>query len=184
MNALVPVFLAIILAEIGGKMQALSHGMALAGQSTGRILAVVFVIALIVFGVSAGAGLLMAGLMPPDGRRLFFALSLLFAGVPMLWQKPALSVPNPAAWAAIPRLAIQIATDSGPFIVLAAAAYTGSPALAASAATVAVMVQALIPSLLGAEWPGAFPLRAARLVAASLLVLGGLWSVINALRIV
>lgn len=184
MNALVPVFLAIMLAEAGGKMQAMAHGMALAGLGLGRVLAMVCVIALIVFGVSAGAGVLIAGFMPPDGRRLFFALSLLFAGVPMLWQKATISVPDRAPWAAIPRLAIQMATDAGPFIVLAAAAYTASPALAASAAIVAVLVQALIPAGLGREWPGAFPLALVRRVAGLLLTLGGLWSVINALRIV
>jgi hypothetical protein len=184
MNALVPVFLAILLAETGGKMQAMAHGMALAGLSLGRVLAMVLVIALIVFGVSAAAGVLMAGLMPPDGRRLFFALSLLFAGVPMLWQQASHAVPDRANWSAVPRLAIQMATDAGPFIVLAAAAYTASPALAASAAVAGVLVQGLVPALLGTDWPGAFPLRLARLGAAVLLILGGLWSVINALRIV
>jgi hypothetical protein len=99
------------------------------------------------------------------------------AGEPLL-------VPDRANWAAVPRLAIQMATDAGPFIVLAAAAYTASPALAASAAVAGVLVQGLVPALLGTDWPGAFPLRLARLGAAVLLILGGLWSVINALRIV
>lgn len=184
MDALVPVFIAVLLAEMGGRMQAQAHGFALAGMGTGRVLAMIAALALLIFAVSAGAGVLMKGLMPPDGRKLFFALALLFAGVPMLWQRARTGQAEHRDWSAIPRLALGMASDATPFIVLAGTIHFGAPVLCVAAAMTSVMVQALFPALLGRDWPGAAPLTALRIIAAMLLILSGLWQVITALRLV
>lgn len=185
MNALVPVFVAILLAEMGGKVQGFSALMTRQGRGVSHILLTLGITALLLFAVAAVAGVLMAGIMPPDGRRLFFALSLLFAGVPMLWTRPVeASAETGQGLQAIPRIVIQMATDGAPFIILAAAAYTASPALVVSAGTVAVLVAALFPAVMGAAWPGTIPLRALRIVAAVLLIAAAWWQAINALRII
>jgi putative Ca2+/H+ antiporter (TMEM165/GDT1 family) len=181
MDALVPVFVAVLLAETGGKMQGLAHGMALAGASAGRIVGLIALIGLLLFGAYGVAGVALAGMMPTLGKQLFFALALLAAGVPMLWSKPAETVAGHTQWSAVPRLAFQMVSDAGPFIVLAASARTGSPALAAGAALAAALVQALVPVLLGKDWPGAFPVRWVRLGAGLLLTLTGLWQALSAL---
>lgn len=185
MNALVPVFVAILLAELGGRAQGFAALMGRQGFGTARILLTLGAMVLIIFGVAAVAGVLMAGMMPPDGRRLFFALSLLFAGVPMLWQEPAEArAVDGQGLSSFPRMAIQLGTDAAPFIILAATAYTASPMLVVAAGLVAVLVQAMMPLAIGKDWPGTLPLRWLRVGAGVLLIAAAWWQAINALRIV
>lgn len=184
MDALVPVFIAVLLAEAGGKMQALAHAQARAGSSTGFTLGLILITGAILFAVAAAGGATLAAMMPPKARDLFFALSLLFAGIPMFWQGVGKAPARLAAGLiAAPRLAIQMASDAAPFIVLAASARTGQPVLAAVAALAAVLAQAHLPLVFREDWPMGLPLRWIRLVAAVLITLAGAMAAINALGI-
>lgn len=180
LDALLPVFVAVLLGALGGKPQQISH--MLSGARGG--FALLLGTTLLVYAIAAAGGVLVAETIPYNARSLLFALALGFGGAPMLLGlRPITPLAKPnllkrAAWLFNAQLG-----DSGAFIVFAVAARTTTPALAAGGGIAAMLVAGGIPMLLAKDWPGPLPLSTLRRVAGALLLLAAALLAIDALRL-
>lgn len=183
MDALLPAFVAALLAEFGDKSQLLVLALAAHFGRTRSVLAGVAIAAAANAALAAFAGNLLASLMTPEARGLLLALALVFAGAGALLPVRA---PDVARWRigafASSFLAFLILAfgDKTQFVTAAIAARTASPILAACGATAGVVVAsgaalALAPQL---------PLARIRRGVAAIFLLGGLFSGIAALRLI
>jgi putative Ca2+/H+ antiporter (TMEM165/GDT1 family) len=157
---------------------------------TGRSGAAFAGIALAVLAANVGAGFAggaITGMIPIRATGLLVAVALLIAGLAGLLQRRAPdpgSLRLPLIFAAfIIALAAQIG-DRTPFITFALAARFDAPLLAAAGATAGALVACMPAALLGDALGKTLPLRAIRLVGAALLILAGLGTGLNALRLI
>lgn len=178
MDVLLPVFVAVLLAETGGKVQANAHLLARRfPQGAAPILAAVALTSVPSLGAAALGGALVADMIDLDARTLLCGLALVFAGAPML-LKPGPSSPIAGQRpfpAALPRFAAAQIGDASQFIVFAITARGDMPVLAGFAGVSAVIAAAALPVLAGCEWADGLPLAVVRRVAAAALIIGGLW---------
>jgi Ca2+/H+ antiporter, TMEM165/GDT1 family len=183
-DALLPAFIAVLLAETGGKAQALS---ALIGvqQSAGRVMAALFVSTLISLGIAVAGSALIAGAIGYAPRNMLAGLALLFAGVPMLLtpKPPKQPKGKPGFGTSFFAFVAAQIGDASQFIVFALAARSAAPPLALTGGVVGVMAACALPLVLGKDWPAAIPLTALRRIAAVLLSLAGAWLIVTALGI-
>ncbi len=187
MEALLPVFIAVMLAEIGGRTQAIGNVLSLSyPQSQKTIFLGLLLASSASLAVASVGGSVMAGLMAYDARSLLFGLALMFAGVPML-----LSVKRPV----VKRLGSPLTSsvfgfgrvqfgDASQFIVFAVAARTGEPVLAVIGGLMGIMAANAPPIVMQRDWPSKLPLRPIRIVAAITLTLAGAFAVISALKLI
>jgi putative Ca2+/H+ antiporter (TMEM165/GDT1 family) len=172
MEALVPAFIAVLLAECGGCSQ--REALALIGAGTPKTVAVALM--LLVIGIAAGMGDALAHSMPQNGSRLMLGIALLAAGIPLfLRPRPTLSSGSTA------RLLLALAAAGGPFIVFAIAAQTGLGFYAGLGGVLAGAV-ATLPGLL-AEQP-LLPMPRIRRISAVLLSIFGLWAALAGLGLI
>lgn len=186
MDALLPVFIAVLLAETGGRVQAASHGLQLRFGQPGAILGALALSTVASLAVAGIGGAFIATLIAFDARTLLAGLALLFAGGPMLVAAKPMSEPagkKPFAAALARFLPVQFG-DASQFIVFAFAARSGHAPLAIGAGLSAILAAALIPVLLGRDWPGKLPLPMLRRVAAALLILAAFALIVAALRLI
>lgn len=186
METLLPVFIAVLLAETGGRVQARSHSLQLQFDAAPAILAGLALSTLASLLVAGIGGAIIARSMDFEARTLLAGLALLVAGAPMAFRSPTLkaaagTAPFPASLKAFVPLQFG---DASQFIVFALAARSGQPALAISAGLGATLVAAAFPILQGREWPGILPLSVFRRIAAVLLLGAGSWMVVNAFGLV
>lgn len=187
MEALLPVFIAVMLAEIGGRTQAIGNALSLNHpQSQSTIFLALLLASSVSLIVAAIGGAVMAGLMAYDARSLLFGLALIFAGVPML-----LSVKTPV----VKRLGSPFTSslfgfgriqfgDASQFIVLAVAARSGEPLLAVVGGLMGMMAANAPPIVMQGDWPGKLSLRPIRIVAAIILTVAGAYAAISALKLI
>jgi Ca2+/H+ antiporter, TMEM165/GDT1 family len=185
MDAILPLFFAVLLSEIGSKTQALAHQHSLI-SAHGRILLVVTLTSIISYGLAAIAGLYIGELIAFDARTLLLGLALLFAGVPMVLKSRA--PPELPASASTLTLIRHFATtqfgDAAQFLAFAVAARLGTPALALIGATAGILTACFIPMMMGHQWLKGSALAAVRITCALLLCGFGGWMVVSALKIV
>jgi Ca2+/H+ antiporter, TMEM165/GDT1 family len=184
MNALFPVFLAVLLGEIGSKSQGL-------GRSYGRqgnhlpVIGALLIASVLSYGLGAAAGLYMGRLLAEEARLLLAGLALAMAGAPMLWpRKPAVEVARPARFMGmIMRFIIAQFGDGAQFVVFAFAAYAMSPGLALAGGLLGVIAGTL--AILSADRMGMRlgAATATRIGAGALLLLAGGWLAVTALGI-
>ena len=176
--------LASAIGAFGGRWWMLAHGMA--ARLSVTVLTLALAISTMV-GVAAAAllGGQMAAQIRGPGMLLFLALAILSAGAGLCWptkaagDKALAGAKGPVS-ATILLLAALIG-DSGPFIILAAAARTGSSMLAAFGGLAGLGAAALLASMLP---PGAMALgtiQRIRWVAGIALLLIGLITALSAL---
>jgi Ca2+/H+ antiporter, TMEM165/GDT1 family len=115
---------------------------------------------------------------------LFLALAILFAGASALWpMKPIADKTSDSARAPVAATILLLAAqlnDSAPFIILAAAAWTGDPILAAVGGAVG-LIAAVMGGLALPPTTGIGRVRIA--IGIALLLLGG-WMAVSALGLV
>lgn len=145
MDALMICLLASAVAAFGGRWWLL--GVAISERKgSGVAIPGIGISAIVAAGLAATAGGWIAAAVRGPGMLLFLALAILFAGASALWpvkpisDKTSDSARGPVA-ATILLLAAQL-SDSVPFIILAAAAWTGDPILAAMGGTVGLIAAA------------------------------------------
>ena len=187
MEALLPVFIAVILAEFGGRTQAVGNALSFNHpQSQSTIFLALLLASSVSLIVAAIGGAVMAGLMAYDARSLLFGLALIFAGVPKL-----LSVKTPV----VKRLASPFSSgllgfgriqfgDASQFIVLAVAARSGQPLLAVIGGLMGMLAANAPPILMQGDWPAKLPLRPVGIVAALVLTLAGAYTAVSALKLI
>lgn len=186
METLLPVFVAVLLAETGGRVQGLSHSLQLRFATAFPILAGLALSTLASLLVAAIGGVIVAASIGFDARTLLAGLALVIAGAPMAFRAPAPKEAGrkaPFISSLMGFVPLQFG-DASQFIVFAFAARSGEGALAIGAGLAATLVAAVFPILLGRDWPGALPLRPVRRIAALLLVGAGSWMLVNALRLI
>jgi putative Ca2+/H+ antiporter (TMEM165/GDT1 family) len=177
-DALIPAFIAVLLAETGGKVQAL------AGRD--RQLLALALSTVISLGLAVAGGVVIATMIGAQPRTLLAGLALVFAGVPMLFPAKPLSEGGDApgfAKAFFRFLAAQLG-DASQFIAFAIAARSNMPLLALAGGFGGVMLAGALPGMFGKDWPEAAKLRLFRWAAALLLTGAGVWLAITALRLI
>jgi putative Ca2+/H+ antiporter (TMEM165/GDT1 family) len=186
MDVLLPVFIAVLLAETGGRVQARAHSLQLRFDAGGAIIgALTFTtFASLLFAGIGGA--IVAGIINFQARTLMAGLALLFAGGPMLLRGKAMRDVNgnSAFLTSLKGFAPLQFGDASQFIVFAMAARTGLAGLGVGAGIAATLAAAAIPVMMGRDWPGSLPLAALRRAAAILLAGAGCWMIVSALRLI
>ena len=84
MDALIPVFIAVLLAETGDRVQSQAHRLGVTFADHRPIYAALITVTLLTLIISGIGGSYIANLLTYEARTLFAALALLFAGLPML----------------------------------------------------------------------------------------------------
>jgi Ca2+/H+ antiporter, TMEM165/GDT1 family len=186
MEALLPVFIAVLLAEVGGRVQAIGNVLSLAyPQSQNILFGALGVSTLISLSIGAIGGAFIAGMIAYDARTLLFGLALVFAGLPMVIavKRPSVkgfATPIGAGLFGFGRAQFG---DASQFIVFAVAARTGEPLLAILGGMLGVIVAAAPAIILQGAWPRKIPLRPIRIAAALILTLSGAVATITALQL-
>ncbi|MEK6638001.1 MAG: hypothetical protein AABY88_07945 [Pseudomonadota bacterium] len=186
MDALIPAFIAVLLAETGERGQSQAHQLGLTFSDRRPIYAALMIVTLFTLSIGGIGGTYIAHLISYDARTLFAGVALLLAGLPSLFKnKPAKPVAQarPFMTSLIRFLPAQIAGAS-PFIIAGLSARSDMAGLAIAGGFAGVMVAAVPPLLLKAEWPGGLPLILLRRIAALLLIGSGLWLAVNALHLI
>jgi putative Ca2+/H+ antiporter (TMEM165/GDT1 family) len=172
MEALVPAFVAVLLAEFGGRSQREAVALIVAG--TPKLVAVAMLVAVIAFAAIAGDAL--APSMPQNGSRLMLGIALLAAGIP-LFLRPRESSGEPS----VLRLLLALLAAGGPFVVFAVAAQSGLGIFAGLGGVLAGAV-ATLPGLL-AEQPR-LPMPRIHRISAVLLSVAGIWAALSGLGLI
>ena len=186
MDALIPVFIAVLLAETGDRTQNRVHQLGLTFPNHTPIYAALILVTTFNLLIGAVGGMLIAKLITYEARTLFAGLALMFGGVPMLFKiklaRP-INAKRPLLTSLVHIIPAQIA-GAAPFIVAGFAARSNMAGLTFAAGFAAVMITAIPPLLLREEWPGGLPLVTLRRIAAALLIGAGLWMALGALRLI
>lgn len=186
MDALIPTFIAVLLAETGDRVQNQAHRLGRTFPDHRPIYAALIIVTAINLSIGGIGGSYIANLISFDARTLFAGLALLLAGLPMLLRvKPAKPITQKRAFiASLTRFFPAQIAGASPFIVAGLSARSDMAGFAIAGGFAGIMVAATLPLLLREEWPGVLPLVLLRRVAAILLIGAGLWLGVNALRLI
>lgn len=187
MDALLPAFLAALLAEIGDKTMILAALLGARYKAPGAVLAGIFVAALGNSLIAAIGGSLVADLMSFRAATLMLALALGFAGVgAFLPQKPPRITPyariGAFGTAAIGFFALELG-DKTQFLTFAIAARTDSIGLVGAGATAGILAASTVAVLGGHALLERLPVRLVRAGVGGLFVLLAAICAIFALRL-
>lgn len=188
MNALMICFLAAAVVSLGSRWWLLAHA---AQQARGApaVLPPILATAAFAAGLSAAFGASLAATLAGPGMLLLLAIALVMAAAGLAWPARALSVQiresMRGSWSILVLLAAAMVSDSVPFIIFAAAAWTGEAVLAAVGGTAGLMGAALAGPLLltrGARLPAW--LNTGRRAVAFVLILTAAMAAVIALGVV
>ncbi len=177
MEALIPAFIAVLLAELDGKVQHQSGALVHRYNRAHLALAALLLSTLASLTVAALGGWLVHNVMNWNARSLLAGLALASSGAVMLWPRKLVE-PITGARAfptSLWRYAVNQFGDNSQFIVFAFAAWSRSPALAAGAGLCAVLIAAIPPLFLPDDWLGLAPWKRLRQAGAVLLIASGVW---------
>ncbi len=172
------------LVSFGGRWWLLGRAI---GELRGKAVALpAMLLSAILMAVAAAlAGGAIALSVRGPGLMLFLALSLLLAGAGALWPvrtiKPRLIASARGPLTAFILLMAAQLSESAPFIILAAAAWSLDPLPAGLGGGLGMGVAALSTSLLSAGELANLPMRRIRLAVGVILLLIGLWLAVAAL---
>lgn len=186
MDALIPAFIAVLLAETGDRVQSQTHRLALSYSALRPVWMALLLSGLVMFGLAAIGGALLVDLINYRARTLFLGVALLAAGLPMLMRiKAAADVaPTRPFMTSLTRIVPAVFASGSLFLITAIAARTAMPGLAMAGGFAAMVLAAALPMLLRDEWPGAVPLTLLRSCASGLLIAVGLWMGLVALQLI
>lgn len=176
------------LAQVGDRPAHLAAILADRYRAPGLVILAAVLALMAATGIAAAGGVLIAPVMTPEARQLLLALALLLQGAGALWRGKAPE--RLTGWklgafvTATLGLFILFFGDGVMFVVVALAARSEVPVLAAVGATLGALAVVAPAALLGeAAWIR-LPLVTARRVIAGLFLLAGLWLGLGALRLV
>jgi len=189
MEALLPTFLAALLAEFGDKTQLLAIVLAL--RFSGReaaVLAGIAVAALANSLVAAAAGQLIHDIINFRAITLMTACALVAAGVGALMRQRTPDTADSWRLGAFGTSAVSFAIlgfgDKTQFLTMTLAARADSLVLAAIGATAGVVAGAAVAVATAGRFEALLPVRPLRLVAGGLFLLTGFFAAINALMLI
>jgi putative Ca2+/H+ antiporter (TMEM165/GDT1 family) len=177
MEALLPAFIAVLLAELDGRVQEQSEALARHYGRPGLTLTALVLTTIASLTVAAVGGWLVHSFMNWNARSLLAGIALASSGAVMLWpRKPVEPVTGTRAFpTSLWRYAVNQFGDNSQFIVFAFAAWSRSPVLAAGAGLAAVLVAALPPLFFSQDWRALAPWKRLRQAGAVLLMIAGVW---------
>ncbi len=182
MEAFLPAFIAILLAETDGRMQHQTDALYNHYRRPGLILALLTLVSAVVFAGGAVGGWLVVEHMNFRASSLLVGLALLFAGASMFWPtKMPNSVNGPILTTSIWRYSVTQFSGNSSFIIFAFSAWAKMPVVTWLAGVVGVCVAASLPLALPDEWRRLAPWRIIRWSGAGILLLTGLWAARSAL---
>lgn len=168
-NAFIPVLLAVLLAETGGRSIAFARLPRLTLAATALGLAV---------GVAAVAGFLMAPTMPPRARTLMLAIALILAGAGQFGHHAVRDAPI-----SFTQTVLLVSRTGVPLLAFAFAIWSGTttgPVAGALAGFVgAVAIGAALDQGIAPRW-----LATVRAVAGAVLIVAGGYAALWALRLI
>lgn len=186
MDVLLPVFVAVLLAETGGRVQGLTAALRQKfPDNANTILIALALTSIASLIIAAIGGAVVAEMIDYHARTLLSGLALAIAGVPMLLTMKPPETPGATPLAASLRayLPAQIG-DASQFIVFAMAARGGTPMLAFVAGLAAILAAASMPVLLADDWPGRLPLSTIRRGFGVVLIIAGAVFAASAFRVI
>jgi len=186
MDALLPTFLAALLAEWGDKTQLLAALLAARFPNRRAILGGIAIAALANSLIAAAGGRIVADLINFRAIGLMVALALIAAGAGGLFRQKAPTLAEQGRFGAFVTSAFAMFVlefgDKTQFLTLTLAARADSLLLAASGATAGILAAAVPAIMLGRRFAD-LPVRAVRLGASLLLLLVGMIGMAGALRL-
>lgn len=182
MEALLPAFVACLLAETGSRVQLTSEAYA-AQRRAMALMAALALSTLISLAFGAAGGAWMGPLVTYEARTLLLGLALILTGGTLLIRAKANPMAETPKGAPLWRyLATQLG-DNSQFIVFAFAARGNAPVLAAIGGLAGVMVAGALPVMLDGDFRR-LPLKLLRRISGGLLLVAGLWSALHALELI
>lgn len=140
------------------------------------------------YAIGVAGGMLLAPLMTPEAKRLLLALSLIFAAAGTTWR--ATSPDRLSGWrlgafgTSALGLAIMVFGDRMQFVVVALAARSDMPALAAVGGTIGALAVIVAAVTIGEKAWLALPQRAIRAGTAAVLGVAGVVIGLGALQLI
>jgi putative Ca2+/H+ antiporter (TMEM165/GDT1 family) len=186
-DALVPAFLAALLAEFGDKTQILAILLATRFNRPGPVLAGIAVAAIVNSAVAAVGGAMLVGIIPHRAITLLLALALIFAGGGALLphKQPHVGIYDRLGvfGASLVAFFLLELGDKTQFLTFAFAARSPTPLFAGAGAAAGIVVASLPAVALGAALPATVPLRRIRIGIGVLLLGIGIVVALSALRL-
>ena len=188
MDALMAALVAALLAQIGDRPAWLAAILADRFEKPITVIVAAALALAIATGVAALGGPLLAPMLTPNARQLLLALALALQGAGSLWR--AREPDRLSGWrlgaalTSILGLTILLFGDGLMFIILAAAARSPVPALAAVGATLGSLAILVPATLLGEEAWLKLPLLPVRGAAGGLFLFAGLLLALGALELI
>ena len=187
-DALMAALVVAALAQIGDRPAWLAAILADRYRSAGVVIVAALLAVAAASGIAAVLGALLALKLTPEAKQLLLALALAMQGGGALWPgKPPERLDGwklPGFITAFAGLFILLFGDGVQFVVMALAARTPVPALAAVGATLGGLVPLAAAAVLGERGWVALPLATARRVIGGVMLLAALWLALGALRLV
>jgi putative Ca2+/H+ antiporter (TMEM165/GDT1 family) len=188
MDALMAALVAAALASIGDKPALLAAIFADRYRAPGTVIAAALLALAGASGLAAMGGALIAPQLTPEARQLLLALALLLQGAGAFWTgKPPERLTGwrlGAFVTALLGLFILLFGDGLMFVVVALAARSELPALAAVGATLGGLAVIAPAALLGEAGWAKLPLVRARRVIGGLFLLAAIWLGLGAFKLV
>jgi putative Ca2+/H+ antiporter (TMEM165/GDT1 family) len=185
MDALVPAFVAALLAAWGEKTQLIVAQLSARSGRPGRVLFGLLLAAALSSAVAGWAGAFIASTITVRAMSLMVALALLFAGVAGFIPRKANEgeTRTPLILAA---LILCLAAETGDrvqFLIFAIAGRFAQPLLAAAGGAAGLTLACIPAALLGADFARTVKLRLVRPVLAIVFLIAGFIVAVNALRL-
>ncbi|WP_138104309.1 TMEM165/GDT1 family protein [Parasphingorhabdus sp.] len=178
MDAFLTTLFAMVLAEFGDRPQILCAALAMRYGRNGTIIWALGLATLLNCLISAIAGAAINGWISEEPLQLFYALSLIFAGLGMVaWRRRVDLLENWTLgpfWTSFIGLFILQFGDKGQFIVAATAARTDMPLLTAAGAWLGIMIACVPAVFLQRKLAELIPIGPLRYVGGALFLLVGL----------
>lgn len=186
MEAVVPVFIAILLAELGGKVSRFTEAQARSADVPERVWLPLITASLLGMAIATLAGLTVAHILGHRAGTMLVGLALMFAAIPEFRLGKAKSAP-PVKDDFVGRLA-QIGTnqfgDNAQFLAFAFSAHTELPVLVAGSGLFAILA-AHLPVILDPHgWRARMRLSVIGPVARVLLLLVGIYATLFAMELI
>ncbi len=173
---------ACFLAGFGGRDQRLLAVLSTRLGGGASLLLTGWVAAIATASIAAFAGAGLADLLPPAGKTMLVAIALLLAAIELTWPiRQKLPVePTRSLFAIFVVLFSKQLGDGARFLIVAVAAATGAPSLAAFGGAMGGGAALTLGWIVGGDLLLRSPLRPVRLVIAPLLLLVALWMGLSA----
>jgi Ca2+/H+ antiporter, TMEM165/GDT1 family len=186
MEALLPAFIAVLLAEIDGRVQHTTETLSVHFAKPTTILGALTLSSLVSLIAAGFSGALIAPLITYEARTLLLGLALLITGGSMLFPHK-LAKPIGAGHAFPVSLWRYITSqfgDNSQFLVFAITARSASPTFAVVGGLAAIIAAALPPLFMPKEWRNMLPVHHFRRASTILFFLSGVYAALSGLRLI